>query len=123
MINKSDLNERLHGYRIEGNVDELYNILNSNSKVSVGIHGVIYALSPSRSNYIKVGYGDSLTEAYKEAATKGTTCRLVHIFNSEGGLGFKDLYNFINTIGEDVIFGYAKNDTISRGLKLVMIFN
>lgn len=123
--NPKYLTDKLKGYMIEGDIDELRNILQSNALIETHLRDIILALSRYGTNYIRIGYGETLTEAFKEAAAKGKECRLVHIFFPAECPGFtlSDLYNFIIGIGEDIIFGYTPDNTMRRGLKLVMIFN
>lgn len=123
MFNSRWLSDKLKGYRIEGDIVELYNVIFSNARIMIHLRDIIHALSDYRTNYIRVGYGETLPEAFKEAEAKGGSCRLVHIFCSEEGLGVEDLYDFINSLGEDIIYGYINNSSIGSKVKLVMIFN
>lgn len=120
---RSTLNERLTDYNIEGDSGELYDILVSDSMIAVTLTDVMSVLSESRTNYLLIAYGKSLSEAYENVLAKEKACKLVFIYFSPGVFEMKDLSTLLNIIGEDVILGYAKNDVMSHGVKLVMIFN
>ncbi len=47
----------------------------------------------------------------------------IELFFSKEGVGFKDLYNFINSHGENISFGYTLDGTIVSGVELVMMLN
>lgn len=123
IFNPRWLSDMLKGYRIEGNIVELYNVIFSNAQIAIHLRDIVRALSDSSINYVRVGYGETLAQAYKDAALKEGTCRLVHIYSTSEKIGLNDLYNFIKSIGEDVIFGCALDYMQGNGVKLVMIFN
>lgn len=123
MFNSRWLSDKLKGYRIEGDIVELYNVIFSNARIMIHLRDIIHALSDCSTNYIRVGYGETINEAYKETGTKGNACRLVHIFCSEEGLAVEYLYNFISSLGEDIIFGYTVDNAIGCKIKLVLILN
>lgn len=75
--------ERLRAYKIEGDVSELENIINSNARIFTSLRDVLSVLSKDKTNYIMVGYGESLTDAYNDTLADGRACRLVHIFCSD----------------------------------------
>lgn len=114
---------KLRGYKIEGNIVELLNLIFSNALIPTTIDDVLSVMSNNNLNYIRIGYGNTLAEAYKDAAANGGGCKLVHIYFSPGKVWCIDLYNFINGLGDSVIFGYTVDDKIGRGVKLVMIIN
>lgn len=117
------LSDKLKDYRIEGDITELYNVIFSDARIMIHLRDIILALSDCRTNHIRVGYGKTLHEAYKENASEVNVCRLVHIFCSEEGLEVEDLYNFIYSLGNNIIFGYTVDNTIGCKMKLVLILN
>lgn len=119
----NELKDKLNRYKIEGNIAELCSIVYSDALVAISAVELISVLSKSKTNYISVGYGDTLFKAYENGYVKGESCKLVHIYFSEGVLNFKDLYRFIQGFEEDIIFGYTNVEQINSGVKLVMIFN
>lgn len=123
MYDSKKLKEQLKGYHIEGDIGELINLITSNSQVSIHLRDIIQALSDSCINYVRTGYGETLDEAYKEAAAKGNTCKLVHVLAPVGEIMPQDLYSFIMGIGDDVIWGYLSECMNGSKMKLVMIFN
>ncbi len=120
---KRELSEQLKGYKIVGDIVELRNLITSKALVATHLRDIICALSERKTNYVRVGYGETLAHAYKDAAVKGRICRLIHVYYSYGKLQLTDLNNFINGLYEDVIFGYSIEDVLSHEIKLVMIFN
>ncbi len=122
MYDSKKLEEQLKGYRIEGDIGELINLITSNSQVSIHLRDIIQVLSDCSINYVRIGYGDTLGEAYKDAVV-GNTCKLVHIFSPIGEITVHDLYSFIMSIGDDVIWGYSSESMDGSKMKLVMILN
>lgn len=123
MHEDENLKELFKGYKLEGDIYELYNLTTLNSRIAVHLRDIFCALSKCKINHIRVGYGDSLTEAYQKAEIKGCTCRLVHFHLSNGFFGVHHIYNFITGIGKEIIFGCALNGMNGYRVKLVMIFN
>lgn len=123
MWTDNDLKNELSVYKIEGDITELSNILYSNAQVLISESELLSVLSKDKTNYIRIAYGDSLIQAYKDGINKGCKCRLVHIFFTDGSMNFQDLSSFIDCLGRKIIFGYSKNETIKYGVKLVMILN
>lgn len=118
-----NLREQLKAYRIEGSINELVNIITCNAQVAIHLRDIMQAMSCDRINYIRIGFGETLSQAFKDAAVKGAKCRLVHIFCKPHEIMFRNLYEFIITLGEDVIFGFSPERKRNPGVKLVMIFN
>lgn len=120
---KNEIKARLGDYKIDGNKDELCNVICTDSLVKISLNDVLSVLSDENTNYIRIGYGQTLHSAYTAGGVVGKTCKLVHIYSYPGKIKFKALYNFINSINNDIIFGYSEDDLMSPGVKLVMIFN
>ena len=115
--------ELLKDYNIKGDISELGNIINPNARLSITLDNLLSVLSKKRENYIEVGYGETLSAAYRNATVSDKKCRLVHVFFSHNsGIGIHEFHNFIKSLGNDVIFGFTYDETIDR-VKLVMIFN
>lgn len=115
--------KRLENYDIKGDIEELVNIINPNARVSITLDDLISVLSKKRANYVEVRYGESLSDTYHNSFISNRKCRLVHVFFSpEAGIGLREFHNFINGLGDDVIFGYSYSDTDSK-VKLIMICN
>ena len=113
----------LKDYNIKGDISELANIINPNARLSITLDSLLSVLSKERENYIEVGYGKTLSAAYRNATISDKKCRLVHVFFShDTGIGIHEFYNFIKSLGNDVIFGFSYDDTVDR-VKLVMICN
>lgn len=122
-MNDLKLDELLQEYWIEGDKDEIYSIITSYSRININCREIISALTKIGANYIRVGYGETLAQVYNENEYKGKTCKLVHISLSKDGLTFHELYDFIKSLGDDVIFGYAIDYKHNCSVKLVMIYN
>lgn len=120
---QKDLKNRLKDYKIDGNTEELWNVICSDSLVITTLDDVLSALSSENTNYVRMGYGQTLYHAYKAGEVEGKKCRLVHIYFYPGKINIYDLYNFINSLNDDIIFGYSKENLMSPGVKLIMIFN
>lgn len=116
-------NESLKGYLIEGDVDELYNVVVSNAHICVHLRDINLSLSATATNYIRIGIGTTLADAYRAGYIKGHSCKLIFIYFSIEKLTVHEINSFIKGIGCDVIFGICYDRTISSGIKLVMIFN
>lgn len=115
--------KRLKDYNIKGDISELGNVVNPNAGLSITLDKLLSVLSKERDNYVEVGYGETLSAAYHNATVSDKKCRLVHIFFSHDlGIVIHEFYNFIMSLGNDVIFGFTYDDTVDR-VKLVMIFN
>lgn len=115
--------KRLKNYDIKGDISELENIVNPNAGLSITFDSLLSVLSKERENYIEVRYGETLSAAYHNATVSDKKCRLVQIFFShDSGIGIHEFYNFIKSLGNDVIFGFSYDDTDSR-VKLVMVCN
>lgn len=115
--------KRLKDYNIKGDISELGNIINPNARLSTTLDALLSVLSKEHENYIAVGYGETLSAAYRNATASDRKCRLVHVFFSHDmGIGIHEFHNFIKSLGNDVIFGFTYDDAESR-VKLVMIFN
>ena len=123
MQTNNELKDRLRNYKIDGDTAELWNVICSDSLVLTTLNDVLSVLSHENTNYIRTGYGQTLNQAYKNGTVEGKTCRLVHICFYPDKISFYDLYNFINSMNDGIIFGYSKDDLMSAGVKLVMIFN
>lgn len=123
MQTQNELKNRLSDYKIDGDINDLLNVLFTNSLVLTTINDLLSALSNENTNYIRIGYGQTLNHAYKTGYVVGKTCRLVHIYFYPDKINFYDLYNFIKSMNDGIIFGYSKDDLKSPGVKLVMIFN
>ena len=123
MQNQNELKEILKDYQTDGDIVELWNVVSSDALVLTTPNDIISVLSRSKTNYIRVGYGDTIFKAYENGYAKGGLCKLVHIYFSERGMCLIDLYKFIESLGDDIIFGYTKDEIINNGVKLVMIFN
>lgn len=114
--------ERLRAYKIEGDVSELENIINSNARIFTSLRDMLSVLSKDKTNYIMVGFGESLTDAYNDALVANRTCRLVHIFCSDWSYAsMHELNEFIGSIDKDIIFGCSMDEKLERGIKLVML--
>lgn len=111
------------GYEIDGNASELVNIINSNASIQVTRRDVNAALSTDKTNYIRTGYGETLENAYQVEPPEGTTCKLVHIYSRPGKINISEFNDFITGLGSNIIFGYTKDEMMTDGVKLVMIFN
>lgn len=115
--------KRLKDYNIKGDISELENIINPKARLSTTLDDFLSVLSKERENYIEVGYVETLSAAYRNATISDRKCRLVHVFFSHNsGIGIHEFYDFIKSLGNDVIFGFTYNDTVDR-VKLVMICN
>ncbi len=115
--------KQLKDYNIKGDISELENIVNPNARLSITLDNLLSVLSKERENYIEVGYGETLSAAYRNATISDRKCRLVHVFFSHDmGIGIHEFHNFIKSLGNDVIFGFTYDDTDNR-VKLVMICN
>lgn len=123
MRRNNELKYKLNEYKIDGNKNELRNIVYSNALVAISAVRITSVLSLNKTNYIRLGYGETLIKAYENGCVKGKNCKLIYIYFSEGGMTFIDLYNFIESLEDDIILGYTKDETLNSGLKLVMIFN
>lgn len=115
--------KRLKDYNIKGDILEFGNIINPNARLSITLDNLLSVLSKERENYIEVGYGETLSAAYRNATISDRKCRLVHVFFSHNsGIGIHEFYDFIKSLGNDVIFGFSYDDTEDR-VKLVMVCN
>ena len=110
---------------IDGDAAELVNIINSiaNASIQVSRRDINSVLSTDKTNYIRTGYGETLEKAYDVEPPEGTTCKLVHIYSRPEKINVYEFNDFINGIGTDIIFGYTKDEMMTGGVKLVMIFN
>lgn len=54
--------ERLSAYKIEGDVYELENIINSDARIFTTLRDIVSVLAKDKTNCIMVGYGESLTD-------------------------------------------------------------
>lgn len=114
--------ERLRAYKIEGDVTELENIINSNARIFTSLRDVLSVLVKDKTNYIMVGYGESLNDAYNDASVEKRACRLVHILCSDWSYAsMYELNEFIGSMGKDIIFGYSMDKKLERSIKLVML--
>lgn len=114
--------ERLSAYKIEGDVYELENIINSDARIFTTLRDIVSVLAKDKTNCIMVGYGESLTDAYNDASVEGRICRLVHIFYSDWSYAdISKLNEFIGGIGKDIIFGCSMDEKLERGIKMVML--
>lgn len=114
--------ERLRTYNIEGDVSELENIINSNARIFTTLRDVLSVLTKDKTNYIMVGYGESLTDAYNDALVEERVCRLVHIFYSDWSYAdISKLNEFIGSMDKDIIFGCSMDKKLERSIKLVML--
>jgi hypothetical protein len=83
---------------------------------------MLSVLTKDKTNYIMVGYGESLTDAYNDALVDGRACRLVHIFCSDWSYAdISKLNEFIGSMGKDIIFGCSMDEKLECGIKLVML--
>lgn len=115
--------KRLKDYNIKGDISELGNIINLNARLSTTLDSLLSVLSKEQENYVEVGYGETLSAAYRNATISDRTCRLVHVFFShDSGIGLHEFYNFIKSLGNNVIFGFSYDDTVDR-VKLIIICN
>ena len=115
--------KQLKDYNIKGDISELGNIINPNARLSIILEDLLSVLSKEHENYIEVGYGKTLSAAYRNATVSDKKCRLVYAFFSHNAeIGIYDFYNFIKSIDNTVIFGYAYDDTDDM-VKLVKICN
>lgn len=115
--------KQLKDYNIKGDISELTNIINPNARLSTTLDSLLSVLSKERENYVEVGYSETLSAAYLNATISDRKCRLVHVFFSHDmEIGIQEFYNFIRSLGNDVIFGFTYDDTIDR-VKLVMVCN
>ena len=115
--------KRLKDYNIKGDISELENIINPNARLSTTLDSLLSVLSKERENYVEVGHGENLSTAYRNATISDRKCRLVHAFFShDSGIGIHEFYNFIMSLGNDVIFGFTYDDTSDR-VKLIIICN
>ncbi len=121
------VNDIPKGYSIEGDIDELEHLISPDAHIFISFVDIVSVLSKDTANYILVGYGKTLTEAYHNEAPDGRTCRLVHIYFSPdaiyNAMTMYALNNFLTGIGKDVIYGYTLDRTIDNEVKLVMLFN
>lgn len=114
--------ERLRAYKIEGDVTELENIINSNARIFTTLSDIHFVLSKDKTNYIMFGYGESLTDAYNDVSVEKRICKLVHIFYSDWSYAdISELNEFIGGIGKDIIFGCSMDEKLERGIKMVML--
>lgn len=120
---EKELEGKLNEYKIDGNIAELYRIIFSNALVITSFDDIISVLSKNKTNYLRLGYGETLFNAYENGYIKGKSCKLVHIYFREGGMNLQNLCDFIESFGKDIIFGYTKDETINHSVKLAMIFN
>lgn len=115
--------KQLKDYNIKGDISELENIVNPNARLSITLDNLLSVLSKERENYVEIGYGETLYAAYLNATIYDKKCRLVQVFFSHDiGIGIHEFYNFIKSLGNDVIFGFTYDENVDR-VKLVMIFN
>lgn len=115
--------ERLKDCTIKGDISELENVINPNARLSITLDNLLSVLSKKRDNYIEGGYGENLFAAYRNATISDRKCRLVHVFFSHDiGIGIYEFYNFIKSLGNDIIFGLTYDGAESR-VKIVMIYN
>lgn len=115
--------KQLKDYTIKGDISELGNIINPNARLSTTLDDLLSVLSKERENYVEVGYGETLSTAYRNATISDRRCRLVRVFFShDSGIGIQEFHNFIKSLGNDVIFGFTYDDTDDR-VKLVIICN
>lgn len=114
--------ERLRTYNIEGDVSELENIINSNARIFTTLRDVLSVLSKDKTNYIMVGYGESLNDAYNDASVEKRAYRLVHIFCSDWSYAdISKLNEFIGSMGKDIIFGCSMDEKLECNIKMVML--
>lgn len=111
------------GYNIVGNLTELENSIYGNAKIATTFRDVISVLDKDKTNYVTVGYGSTLNNAFQNADIERQKCRLMHIFVSPKNIPtIKDLHNFI--IGnEGIIFGLSIDDNLYEGVKIVILYN
>lgn len=114
--------ERLRAYKIEGDVSELENIINSNARIFTSLRDMLSVLTKDKTNYIMVGYGESLTDAYNDTLVEERICKLVHIFYSDWPYAsMHELNEFIGSMDKDIIFGCSMCEKLDRGIKMVML--
>lgn len=114
--------ERIRAYNIEGNVSELENIINSNALIFTTLMDILSMLTKDTTNYVMVGCGESLTDAYNDASVEERICKLMHIFYSDWSYtDIRELNEFIDDIGKDIIFGYSMDEKLECGVKLILL--
>lgn len=114
--------ERLRAYKIEGDVSELENIINSNARIFTTLRDVLSVLVKDKTNYIMVGYGESLTDACNDASVEKRICKLVHIFYSDWSCAdISKLNEFIGSMDKDIIFGCSMDKKLEHSIKMVML--
>lgn len=123
MQNHKELKDQLKGYNIDGDIVELWNVLLSNAFVLTTLNDILSVLSDDKANYIRVGYGETLEQAYKSGLADDMICRLVYVYFPTDGLRLAEFNNFISSLDKDIIWGCSIDNTIVCGFKLVMIFN
>lgn len=87
------------------------------------LNDILSVLSDDKANYIRVGYGETLEQAYKSGLADDMKFRLVHVYFPTDGLRLAEFNNFISSLDKDIIWGCSIDNTIVCGFKLVMIFN
>lgn len=79
-------------------------------------------LTKDTTNYVMVGCGESLTDAYNDASVEERICKLMHIFYSDWSYtDIRELNEFIDDIGKDIIFGYSMDEKLECGVKLILL--
>lgn len=111
------------GYNIVGDFAELENSIYGNAKIATTLRDVISVLDKNKTNYVAVGYGSTLNNAFLNTDVERQSCRLMHIFVSPKNIPtIKDLNDFI-VMNEGMIFGLSIDDNLSEGVKIVILYN
>lgn len=111
------------GYNVVGNLKELENSIYGNAKIATTLRDVISVLDKDKTNYVAVGHGSTLNNAFQNADVERQKCRLMHIFVSPKNIPtIKDLNDFIDK-SEGIIFGLSIDDNLSEGVKIVILYN
>lgn len=121
-----------NGFKIHGDTSELDRIVEQSGLISLDLNDITNTLSVAGENYISVGLGTNISEAFKAAVERlpfwgNKVERLVIQFYIEEALPdmseLSDISKSLSTCNNNlhVIWGVSKNENLGDNIKVVLL--
>lgn len=123
-----------NGFKIHGDTAELDKIVEYSGMISLDLNDITNTLSPSGENYITVGLGANISEAFKTAVDSlpipivKVEKLLIQFYIGEKQPDMSELSAITQTLNtgsnsQQVVWGISKTENLCDNIKVILVFS